>query len=414
MPNTRSILLPALRALIGDRRYYVTTMSFADVAKWIRPVDEIHERKELKSWIQRQLTDARKEEIASYLINQPEHFFNSIVAGIYGGNPKWLPVSVGENPTDPTLEPGDRESNAFGLLKLSGNEEIFAIDGQHRVEGIRKAITKKASLAEEELCVIFVGHATDAVGHTRTRRLFFTLNRYAKPVSQSDLIALSEDDAFAIATRRMIDEYPGLDEKRVAKASGANIPTGDTASLTTLVALYRSIVTITQPTKSADRRRMKQGPLHPNDGQDVFQQAVAFWDCLKKRVPQVKRVCSASDPAQVTPAYRTEHGGHILFRPLGLRCFSEACRVLLDRGRSMPRAVLMLTRVPLQLGEAPWLNVLWNPNTKRMAETKNALLAKNIFLHSISEPPDPPNFDILGNYRNVMGQPTANLPRPVR
>ena len=74
----------------------------------------------------------------------------------------------------------------------------------------------------------------------------------------------------------------------------------------------------------------------------------------------------------------------------------------------------MLTRVPLQLGEAPWLNVLWNPNTKRMAETKNALLAKNIFLHSISEPPDPPNFDILSNYRNVTGQPTANLPRPVR
>jgi DNA sulfur modification protein DndB len=414
MPTTRSNLLPALRAQIGDRRYYITTMTFADVSQWIRPVDEIHERKELKSWIQRELTPVRQEEIASYLLNQPEHFFNSIVAGIYAGNPEWFPVAVGDNPSEPDLEPGDRESNAFGLLKLSGNEEIFAIDGQHRVEGIRTAIARKPSLATEEICVIFVGHATDDAGHKRTRRLFFTLNRYAKPVSQADLIALSEDDAFAIATRRMIDEYPGLDEKKVAKASGANIPTGDTASITTLVALYRSVVTITQPTKSADRRRLKQGPLQPGDGQKVFEQAAEFWDCLKRRVPQIRRVCSASEPAQVTPAYRTQDGGHLLFRPLGLRCFSEACRVLLDRGRSMPRAVLFLTRVTLQLSEQPWLHVLWNPHTKRMAETKNALLAKNIFLHSVSEAPDPPHFDTLGNYRMVTAQPTANLPRPVR
>ena len=159
---------------------------------------------------------------------------------------------------------------------------------------------------------------------------------------------------------------------------------------------------------------MKQGPLQPDDEQKVYQLATEFWNCLKRRVPEIKRVCSASDPGLLTPAYRTENGGHILFRPLGLRCFSEACRVLLDRGHSMPRAILMLTRVPLELGEAPWLNVLWNPNTKRMAETKNALLAKNILLHAISEAPDPANFDILSQYRNVTGQPTADLPRPVR
>ena len=265
MSKQTTNLFPALRSRMADWWYYVTTMTFADVAEWVQPVDKIHERKELKTWIQREIEPERLQQIADYLRNQKQHFFNAIVVGIYGGEPKWLPVEVGENPTHPELSPGERERTAFGLLHLSGDEEIFAIDGQHRVEGIREALKSDPKLGKEEVCIIFVGHRTTNAGHCRTRRLFFTLNRYAKPVSESDLIALSEDDGFAIATRRLVDEYPGLDEKRVAKASGANLPTGDTESLITLVALYRSIVILAQPTKSAERKRLKKGPIH-SDG----------------------------------------------------------------------------------------------------------------------------------------------------
>lgn len=411
MSTESSNLFPALRARMADWWYYITTMTFADVVLWVKRADEIQERKELKSWIQRELKDERLKQIAGYLRTQNEHFFNAIVVGIYHGEPQWLPVEVGENPTHPKLVPGDRERTAFGLLHLSGAEEIFAIDGQHRVEGIKEALKSDGKLAGEELCVIFVGHRVDDTGHRRTRRLFFTLNRYAKPVSQSDLIALSEDDAFAIATRRLVDDYPGLDEKRVIKASGANLPTGDSSSLTTLVALYRSVVILAQPDKANERKRFSQGPLEAGDADQVFGVAKRFWDALKKNVPPIQEVCSARDPARITRKYRTDEGGHLLFRPLGLRCFSEATQVLVDRGSSIEDAVTRLAEIQLNLDKYPWVNVLWNPHTKRMGETKNAKLARNLFLHLVRAKPDPKNFNTLQKYREVIGQPKAGLPR---
>ena len=47
----------------------------------------------------------------------------------------------------------------------------------------------------------------------RTRRLFTTLNRYAKPVKKSEIIALDEDDIIAIITRELVEKYPLFREK---------------------------------------------------------------------------------------------------------------------------------------------------------------------------------------------------------
>ena len=61
MNDTAPNLFPSLRAKMGDRWYYVTTLTLDEVAQWIKPVDQIHERKELKTWIQRELRPERKE-----------------------------------------------------------------------------------------------------------------------------------------------------------------------------------------------------------------------------------------------------------------------------------------------------------------------------------------------------------------
>jgi DNA sulfur modification protein DndB len=178
---------PGLRARMGERWYYVTTMTFADVARWVRPVDEIHERAEFKTWLQRLVKEQRKVQIAEYLRIKPQRFFNAVVVGIYGGEPEWLPVTVDNTRKLEDVELGERQATAYGVISISGNEEIFAIDGQHRVEGIREALKAGEDLAEEELTVIFVAHKTTDEGRERTRRLFTTLNKYAKPVSQGEL-----------------------------------------------------------------------------------------------------------------------------------------------------------------------------------------------------------------------------------
>lgn len=53
----------------------------------------------------------------------------------------------------------------------------------------------------------------------RSRRLFSTLNRYAKPVSMRDIIALDEDDVVAIASRDLIDTHPLFARDRLLDSS---------------------------------------------------------------------------------------------------------------------------------------------------------------------------------------------------
>jgi DNA sulfur modification protein DndB len=402
------LLLPALRAKFGDWWYYVTTMTFAQVAGAIRPVNEIHEKKELTTWIQREIKPERKQEIADYLTKQPQRFFNALVVGIYGGEPAWFPVTVGDSPNLKEIEVEKRERTAFGLLSLSGNEDIFAIDGQHRVEGIKIALTEKPDLATEEQCVIFVAHHTTTAGRERTRRLFSTLNKYAKPVSKAELIALSEDDSFAIVTRRFIDGYEGLSSNFVPFTKTAAIPNGDDTSVTTVVALYDLVREISFPAGHKGRKAAEVGPPQTETVEDVYRQSAAFWDALKANVPEIRKVCSSKPEDKLVARYRTSEGGHVLFRPAGMHAFVRATRIMVDRGVSLQQAVKRLSAAPMQLAEAPWKNVLWKVSTKTML-VKHGKLTLNMFLHCAGENPER-RYDLLGTYRKVIEDPKAKLP----
>ncbi len=77
----------------------------------------------------------------------------------------------------------------MGSLDFPGNQKIFPLDGQHRVEGIKAAIDLNSELGTERITVIFVGHIDNDKGMQRSRRLFITIYRYAKPVTMDDIIA---------------------------------------------------------------------------------------------------------------------------------------------------------------------------------------------------------------------------------
>lgn len=181
---------PAIRSYIGDWVYYVSTMSFKDVASFVKRVDdELHHSELLKDLLQRSITNNYKS-IANYIKTQQERFFNALVLAVYDGDPLWHEVKL-------EYEDGSEFYN-LGVLELSGDEKIFPIDGQHRVEGIKSVVGETDDFNDEQIPVIFVSHKTDEAGMQRSRRLFSTLNRYAKPVSMRDIIALDEDDVVAI------------------------------------------------------------------------------------------------------------------------------------------------------------------------------------------------------------------------
>ncbi len=191
--------IPAIRAHIGDWVYYIATMRFKDVSKYVKRVDnELHKSDLLKQMLQRSITNNYKS-IAHYIETQEERFFNALVLAVYDGVPTWHEVRL-------EYDDGSEFYN-LGVLELSGDEKIFPVDGQHRVEGIKKVVSESERYDDEQIPVIFIGHKTDDAGMQRSRRLFSTLNRYAKPVSMRDIIALDEDDVVAIASRDLIDTH---------------------------------------------------------------------------------------------------------------------------------------------------------------------------------------------------------------
>lgn len=122
-------------------------------------------------------------------------------------------------------------------MTLQGDESIFAIDGQHRALSIRKAIKEDNSLRTDEIAAIFVAHKTTEEGKIRTRRLFSTLNKFAKPVSRSEIIALSEDNNCAVITRYLVDEF-NLFKGKILVIKNRSINPDNQTAFTNIMVLY--------------------------------------------------------------------------------------------------------------------------------------------------------------------------------
>ena len=142
MPRT---LTPALRAVMGDWVYYVATMRLADVAARINFAHEIHPSEKLNELIQRRLNTGRAKKIADYLLRDDQRFFNALVVGVYGGDPCWYDFGEITPMQSSDIEIPEDIHNSLGFLSLAGREIMFALDGQHRLAGIKQALVVRTT-----------------------------------------------------------------------------------------------------------------------------------------------------------------------------------------------------------------------------------------------------------------------------
>ena len=419
---------PALQARMGDWDYYITTMTLEEVASRVLSATKIVTSSGMNNWIQRRVMPGRAKKIASYLIERKQHFFPTIVIGVYLGEPTWYPVNVEDNEIlgTPGLDPQSRET--LGILELDGTEELYAIDGQHRVAGIRTALeqlTKEGrtleyyTLANETLSVAFVSADRDEETElARVRRLFTTLNKEAKKVSEPEIVALDEDDPAAIVTRWVATEYEGLrpyyfDENEtrpnlIQLSRQHEIRGTNRCSLTTIVTLYRMIKSVFRYQLQSLNRQYKGNRPDEEKLHELYNEAVSTWELLRKYDPAVNEVLG-TDPAQeLAGKHRTSKGGHILFRPIGLQAFSGALGVLRSRGVENERAVRSLCRLPTKISDPPWERVLWNPTTASMMPTQNRPVAEGLYLYMMDQPPRTRNYDLNKRYSELLGNPDGN------
>ena len=381
MKNSKLLFIPALRAHMGDWIYYVTFLRMEQIADQIHIAEEIHSSKVLKDMIQRQIT-FRASQISEYLLKQPQRFFNSLIVGVYGGSPDWYELKIGTNPLlDSELLPPESEG-VLGVLRLDGTQQLFAIDGQHRVEGIRQGLKKNDELKREEVSVIFVAHRKDPDGMERTRRLFTTLNRYATPVSKSEIVALDEDDIIAITTRELVENHPLFQEK-ISLSKTKAVAVKDNRNFTTIITLYDVLEILHRKTGRGWTNFKRHRPADEIIS-EYYVKSSQFWDTMIEYFPPLLQIKESQSGENVAGRFRHKRGGHLLFRPVGLEMVASVIREAIDSNLIAQEAISRVSKVSMRLTDEPWSGLLWDKTNQRMlSDPTHKKVAKQLLFHMI-------------------------------
>lgn len=374
--------IPAIRANIGDWIYYVATLSFKEVEEHVKRIDnELHKSTMLSDMLQRSITENYKS-ITTYIQTHNERFFNALILAVYDGDPQWHEVRL-------EYESGE-EFVDLGILELSSNEKIFPIDGQHRVEGIKRAISESPGLYDDErIPVVFIGHRTDEKGMRRARQLFSTLNRYAKPVSMRDIIALDEDDVIAIISRELIEEHPLFKTGRILDTRNKAIPDNNITALTTIITFYecnRELLTHylrNKPNGSKRPNISKYIRIRPNDDEinEFKSVCFAFWNALAETIPCINDI--NNNPDKSIEEYRGSHGGIILFRPVALVPFVKAVVKICEACKlSYEDTFSMIPTEILNISHPAWKWLIWNPDKKQMVMGSKKIIENLIIYYT--------------------------------
>ena len=392
-------IYPAIKAEMGRWEYYLARMSMRELAENIRYAEEIHGPTQLSDAIQRELRRSRAtKEIASYLVKQEDRFFSSIVVAVLDGEPQWHPVSLEDNPEFAMLNSDRRLSEAFGVLTFNGDQNYYALDGQHRLSAIRQLLDGDTDyilppdFRREEVSVIFVlprNLEDENAFFVRYRRLFGNLNRYAKPMSLYDNIVMDEDDAVAIVTRRLITTHPffrmpgkEFESSRVKMAKGKNVQSGSShfTSLEMLYEINQHLLATAQRRNigwGAERASIKEykrfRPLDDEiDGLET--ELTLCWDALTTALPVLQQNPALMRVHNPTVDEDDEDGSSydcVLFWPIVQMVLADLVRELLDDflSRSGPDdcaltvesatgALLPLNSINWDAHSTPWRHIL--------------------------------------------------------
>ncbi|MGD9491840.1 MAG: DNA sulfur modification protein DndB [Bacteroidales bacterium] len=382
------IHLACLRGNIGFWTFYSTVIKVKDIVTENRIIT-VTESEELYTQninriLQREIKQNRINAISKYFEMNDERFFNSLIVAIHKGTPKWTDVDIFEKMTVENNPLKEEEisflSSKYGILSLTGDEQIFALDGQHRLKGIRKAFKDQPNLSDVEIPVIFVIHNHDNVD--KTRRLFTVLNKYAEKPRGAELIILDEDDVAAINARRLVIEHPVLSRLGALSSSKTGaIPASDNSSFTTLVTIYNINKRIYNLPKSFYASRPGQTEID-----ELYEKSMTFWSLLFESFPSLVEYIDGLSDVKIDGKSICRNdltGGSLLLRPVGQELIANAFAKFSNNELGVFKN--RISQVDFNLSSNIWKYLFWN---EKMLG-KEIKLKNNLLLF------------LLGKYNNV-------------
>jgi DNA sulfur modification protein DndB len=350
---------------MGDWVYYATVMTFADIVNYVKFAEQVCPNEDLDWMIQREVS-SRSKQIAQYLNTNEQRFFGTIIVAVYNGTPKFLPISFQDAPLLADI------SGSIGVLRFDGSEQYYALDGQHRLAAMQEAFAQNPSRYEaDQVSVIVVCHSRDKEGIQRARRLFTTLNRYAKRTSTTTNIVMDEDDGIAIITRRLIREnqYFGsrikvLNKPRSGRqtlAKGEAMSAADRVYLMAIGSFYKCNQHLlpsdldsafSKAQQIPDFDLLERGFNEVNQRWQKLIDSVFLWSQIKNR-------------SLTLDQYRNKRGGNILARPIGITSFIAASAKAIESSMNYDTIGAVAQRFE-DLASLPWVGLLWNSAAQTM------------------------------------------------
>lgn len=283
---------PALRGRMGDTEFYATVLTFGEVAKMVDFVEEVddwdsHTDPEARS--QRRLNTARVErELVPYLLNTPDRFYSALTVEV---RPTVTEPPSPAIPFEPNGEPlpGGIE---YGMVMLDGTQLLYALDGQHRLKSIQRAIRINPALAREQVAVILVPFRSQR----RSQLLFSDLNRYAKAPPKSISLLFSHRDPLVALAKRLISATAFLRDRVEMETTTIGKSSGKVATLSTIYEMTRLLAA--------------GAPLEREDVAELeFKRQSQLWDQLVASIPPWRAVAERTEhPAYLRPRFLCMHG----------------------------------------------------------------------------------------------------------
>lgn len=381
------MIIPAIRGYIGNTVYYITNLKFKELAMLVnrRSSEELYKSGLLKEALQRSLTD-NYIKIKDYILKHHDHFFNAMVLAVYDGDPQWREVRY---------EVDDVMYGNVGLLELNGNEQIFPLDGQHRLEGIKAALKESKKYENDTIPIMLIGHENSSKGMAKSRRIFSILNRYAKPVGKGDIIALDEDDIVAIITRWLLEDYGLFMGNRIKVSNSKSIPTTDKGSFTTLMTLYdchdelfkvyhyKETGRLISSEKLKDYKRTRPEDAELKAFCDFTK---SFWDEMIANFEELKEYITNKSNEAALKFRPQGEGGNLFFRPVGILPFvSAVCQIMTVQKEFDYRKILAdyASFLDRNVASEYWTRILWDASAKKML-VRNGSITKYLMIEMYS------------------------------
>ena len=271
----------------------------------------------------------------------------------------------------------------MGFLTLPGKERLIALDGQHRLLALKIAIRgvmgipagekmtaamnrlePHPDLANEEISVIFVEH-TDT---QKIRKIFNKINKYAKQTSRGDNIITSDDDVFAVISRKLLTEGEPL-----APINGidlvnwkSNTLSLRSKNLTTLSALYTISGTLLK-----DNRYSTNVLPEESDVNNAYEEVADFWKVLLDNLNAFQEYIQLTRKDKPISAMRENN---LLLKPVTQMALAHVARMAKNKGIEWRDIVEKLNKISWSFDNELWFNLLViSSANKKMITGKEAV-----------------------------------------